>query len=65
MENSKIYPDLPEGSSVKEPEVAYLHNVADKGDILYISDHELETCCMTLAESKRLLFERIHKDFHL
>ena len=58
----------PENSSstLREPVVNYHpnHNKIDNQHFAFISEDELSTNCMPLAESKRLLLERVHKDFH-
>lgn len=48
--------------SLQEPVAEYQTN--HKHIFPTISEDELNSCCMPLAESKRLLLERIHKDFH-
>lgn len=54
-----------EGSSLREPIVEYQTNpLENKGSIAIITEEELAENCIPLSESKRLLFERIYKDFH-
>lgn len=58
------YPEH-EGSSLQEPIVSYQQErQLQKNDIAVISEKELAENSMPLAESKRLLFERIRQDFH-
>ena len=66
MKKSKLYnfDKEQENSSVSEPGMAYFRLNRVEGKLPLISDKELEMHCMTLEESKRLLFERIHNDFH-
>lgn len=52
--------------SLQEPLVNYQsnYNHFDKQNIAFVSEEELANNCIPLAESKRLLLERIHRDFH-
>lgn len=60
--NVEYKQSVSEHSSLQEPAVEYQAN--HKHEFPSISEDELNNCCMPLAESKRLLLERIHKDFH-
>ena len=58
------YPES-ENSLLREPNTDYqLNSLVTEGHIAIVSEKELAENCMPLAESKRLLFERIYKDFH-
>lgn len=52
-------------SEVNEPEVSYVASVSDEttDEIPFMSIKDLGDC-LSLEESRRLIFERIHHDFH-
>ncbi|MBC8602006.1 hypothetical protein H8784_09785 [Parabacteroides acidifaciens] len=49
--------------SLHEPEIAYGQSQRDVDVYAVISQKELDENCLTLAESKRLIMEKIHKHF--
>ena len=63
MKKLNEYPIQDETSSVKEPEITYQRsNSSETYPIMPLED-ALKTG-MYLEESRRLILERIHKDFH-
>lgn len=68
MKRKNVEYKQPENSchSLQEPSVEYQpnYNHIIRQEYPLISKEELNNSCIPLAESKRLLLERIYKDFH-
>ena len=63
MKNLNEYPIQDETSSVKEPEITYQRSNSSETYPIMPLEEALKTG-MYLEESRRLILERIHKDFH-
>lgn len=64
MKKFKEYSLESETSKVKEPEAVYMKNDTSSKPYPVWSMKEALKTGMPLEESKRLLFERINRDFH-
>ncbi|RHR40219.1 hypothetical protein DWX23_09740 [Parabacteroides sp. AF18-52] len=63
MKKLNEYPIQDETSSVKEPEITYQRGNSSETYPIMPLEEALKTG-MYLEESRRLILERIHKDFH-
>ena len=63
MKKLNEYPIQDETSSVKEPEITYQRSNSSETYPIMPVEEALKTG-MYLEESRRLILERIHKDFH-
>ncbi|GGJ84520.1 hypothetical protein [Parabacteroides faecis] len=63
MKKLNEYPIQDETSSVKEPEITYQRSNSSETYPIMPLEEALKTG-MYLEESRRLILERIHKDFH-
>lgn len=64
MKKFKEYQSENDTSSVKEPEEMYVRNPSSTEKYPVMSMKEALKTGMPLEESRRLIFERIERDFH-